>query len=364
MPPTAKIRSLQWAGFHKIRGYPTLHLPQNLDPLNSVDPQTKNIFYPREGPTRFPVTSNAETTMDSPDSSPIPGLTSPLFIVVIVSGVIVLALAIFIPVYCLQRRKRNRLRKGNVLPREEDLELACLGRSDRLRQLYDAPRPDSTTLPIQGVLLANERFLPEVERSSGSPLDDMLKRFNNGSGSISHRRLESDDCERSRITWDNGAGTAISPPPPALSGPSSYYKDYSRSRSTLRPTSPPLAILRSPTIASFGSTSPRVSSVTKGKQPMKHSKPTSKAASKASSTKASSTKASSTRSNKLRKKSRPASERTPPPEPTPPTPMSIFGGFGRTSSGSMSHWVSWYRWDSSGDETDGDSMVGRGKRRK
>lgn len=376
MPPIVAIQFLPWAGFHKTEDSSTLNFLRESKSILPIAPAIDKTLYARQdgGPTRgFPVTSNAETTMEPPDpqnTSPIPGLNRSIFIVVIVSGVVVLGLAIFIPVCYWRRRRRNRRRRQNARTREEDLELAGFEENDSPEQLYDAPRPDSTTLPIQGMLMQSpERAFPEMEGAMGSSLEGMLNRFSNGSGVISHRRLGSKDSERSRSTWDNDIWIRMPITPPNWS-PS--YQDYPRSRTFLSPASPPPALLRSPTIASFNSNpvgtlrsptitsfisnpraalhspmnssfasnSPRTPTAAKGKQPERLSKSISKA--------------SPTKSNKLRKKIRRKSEKAPTPKPIPASPIMTFGGFGRASAGSMSNWTSW--WENSSDD-EGDSIM-------
>lgn len=374
------IRSLKRTSFYTTRFHSALHLFQKseLESISPVNSRPDNILHSRqssEGNSRqgtgFPFISNAETATPHPGqqhaSPSIFGLDRSLFLVV-VSGAVILSLVIFIPVCCWRRRRHER----KTLPtKEADLESPRLReKPPPVKHIYDAPRPDSTTLPIQGILVrVPERGLPVVHGTRGGSLSDMLNDFNKGNGRVSHhRRFVSEDGGESRLAWDDiEVPMEISAKPPARSG-SSNRQDRSRSRSTLGPASPPLAVVRFPaealcnsnlvrdsrppripplssgprtaiqfpTIASLASNPRPASAVRKGNQPG-HPEPALKAS-----------------PNKLRKKAHPKPNTAPEPRPIASFPaVPIFGELGRASDGSMgSYWANW--WESSFGEEEGE----------
>lgn len=341
-------------GGDSIRWGQLLHLFQKSESIPSINSKTNKIILysressqvnPQQGDSThgFQFANDPETTINPVGQdvgSFIPGLNRTLFIVVVVSSAVVLGLAVFIPVCCWRRRqRRNRRRRRNTPPaeEEEDLELPSPREKDPPKQIYDAPRPDSTTLPIHGILVRTPTRGPPARRTIGSPLGNMLDNFN---GEVSTKQ--------------------------ACSGPPNY-QNWSRSRSNLGPASLPPAVLRFPTIASspkgnfrspfFSSGSrtvvqfPTIASLTS------NSAPVMRGGAQAMETPKLALKASPT-GRKLQKKSRLKFEEIPEPKPITPFPaISTFGGFGRASvAESMSnYWASW--WESSSIAEECDPMV-------
>lgn len=356
MSPTRTIRAPKQASFCTAQ---FLGLFQKLGSASWTHSKIDNILYSRQssqdnsqkdGLARgFPFTSNPETTIKPADQdvgSYIPGLNRDLFVAVVVSSVVVLSLAVFIPICCWRHRRRNRQMKQETLSAEENLKLPGLGEKDPPKQIYDAPRPDSTTLPIQGILMRIP--VRGRRRETTESLGDMSNNFN--------------EAISTKSTWSRPLN----------------LNQQSRSSSTLGPASPPPAVLRFPTIASFNtnpvrlptiSSGPRpiiqfpiidslapdslpVSAVINGNQPARHSQ-------------VGLIINESSARNKLRKKTRPKLDQISEPNSIAPlSRISTFGGFGRASAGSTSnYWATW--WESSGDEEEGDSIgiVKRNKRR-
>lgn len=348
MSPTGAIRSPKRTGF-----YPTqfLHLFRKSESFSPIPSKIDNILYSRQssqensqqdGPALgHPYASNIETTTKPAGqgiNSYIPGV---LFVAVVISSAVVLSLAIFIPV-CWRRRRRNR---QNTLPTEEHPELPGLGEKDPSKQICDAPRPDSTTLPIQGILMR----VPVRGRQGTTESPGDILNFNAAistksawSGSLSHQ-------EGSR------SSSTLAPkfPPAGLRFPPKASLNPNRVGDFRLPTIPsgPQPMAKFPTIASLASDAPPASAVMDGEQHARHSNSGLFIV------------AHSTR-NKLRKKTRSDFEQTP-AEPRPVAPfsrISTFGGFGRASAGSMSnYWATW--WESSGDEEEGDPIMEINKRR-
>ncbi|KAH8152539.1 uncharacterized protein LAJ45_03379 [Morchella importuna] len=231
---------------------------------------------------------------------------------------------------------------------------------DHTSHFGDAPRPDSTTLPMQTVSQPKPDATLPGNVVVGSPLGTMLNRFHSPSNSASHRRLGSGDSTYSNrvIAWDNDHPTrtvssANVPPTPSLCGPTSSPVTYqgvpvSSQPSTPGPFSPvPFSAYRSPSITSLDLNPPPVP--TRGKRPFRD---TIMAVPRPLSI-----------SNKLRKKKiRPITENKAVSEPALGAPVPSFAGFSRASAGSMSNWVSW--WESSSDEEEEEEEAAAAKRKK
>lgn len=347
MSPTGAIRSPKRTGFYTTQ---FLHLFRKSESFSPTHSEIDNILYSRQnsqensqrdGPARgYSYTSNTETTIKPVGqgvSSYIPGA---LFVAIVISSAVVLslAMAIFIPV-CWRRRRRNR---RNTLSTEEHPELPGLGEKYPSKQICDAPRPDSTTLPIQGILM---RVPVRGRGTMGSP-GDILNSFNEAistksawSGSLSHQ-------ERLR---SSSTLAPASPPPAGLQFPPIASLNPNRVGDFRLPSSGPQPIAEFPTIASLASDPPPASAVMDGKQ---HARRSNSGLFIASLTR-----------NKLRRKTRPDFEQTPEPRPVAPfSRISTFGGFGRASAGSMSnYWATW--WESSSGEEEGDPITETNKRR-
>lgn len=343
MSPTRTTRAPKQAGFYTTQ---FLDLLQKSGSTSWTYSKIDKILHSRQqnGPVHgFPFTSNPETTIKPADqefSSYIPGLNRVLFVALVVSSVVVLSLAVFIPI-CWRLRRRNRQMRRKTPSAEENLGLPGLGEEDPPKQIYDAPRPDSTTLPIQGILMR----IP-VRWETIESLGDMSNNFNAATST--------------KPTWSrplNQQNRALNPapPPPAVLRFSTIASlNTNPVRDFRLPTisSGPRPIVQSPTIVSLASNSPPVSAVINEKQP----------AGNMHSQVGFIINESSGR-NKLRKKTRPELEQISEPKPIAPlSRISTFGGFGRASAGSMSnYWATW--WESSGDEEEGDPIMKINKRR-
>lgn len=343
MSPTGATRSPKRAGSTAQ----FLHLFRKSESFSPTYSKINNILYSRQnsqehsqqdGPAcGYTYTSNIETTIKPAGqgvSSYNPGV---LFVAVVISSAVALSLAIFIPV-CWRRRRRNR---QNTLSTEEHPELPCLREKDPLKQICDAPRPDSTTLPIQGILM---RVPVRGRRGTMESPGDILNNFSEAistksawSGPLSHQ-----ECLRS---------SPASPPPAGLRFPPIASLNPNRVGDFRLPTisSGPRPVSKFPTIASLASDPPPPSAVMDGNQRARRSNTGLFIVAPAR--------------NKLRKKTCPDFEQTPEPRLVAPfSRISIFGGFGRASAGSMSnYWATW--WESSCDEEEGDPIMEINKRR-
>lgn len=332
------------------------HLLQKLESTSWTYSKIDNILFSRQssqdnsqqdGPVHgFPFTSNPETTIKPADqefSSYIPGLNRVLFVALVVSSVVVLSLVVFIPI-CRRRRRRNRQMKRKTPSAEENLGLPGLGEKDPPKQIYDAPRPDSTTLPIQGILMR----IPVRRETIESP-GDMSNNFN--------AAISTEPTWSRPLNQQNRSSSALNPapPPPAVLRFSTIASlNTNPVRDARLPTisSGPRPIVQFPTIVSLASNSLPVSAVINEKQPAGHMHSQVGFIINESSAR-----------NKLRKKTRPELEQISEPKPIAPlSRISTFGGFGRASAGSMSnYWATW--WESSGDEEEGDPIMKINKRR-
>lgn len=311
-----------------------LHIFQKSESIPSINSKPNHILYSREisqensqqgDSTRgFPFASNPETAIrpvGQEVSSSILGLNRTLFIAVMVSSAVVLSLAIFIPVCCWRRRRHNIRRRRSTLSTGGDRELPSLGEKDVPKQIYDAPRPDSTTLPIHGIFkhMSTRGLVRQITGSSLGNFDEAIS--------------NQPSCSRPSIYQNRSKPRSAlgpaAPPPAALRFPTIAFNPEGNYRSPIFCSSP-RAVVQFPTIASLASNSPPNMKRTGHPRPI--------------------FKASVTR-NKLQKRALRELEKIPEPKPITPFPIiSTFAGFGRVSTArSMSNYsASW--WESNSDE--------------
>lgn len=321
-----------------------LHLFLKSESIPLINSKPNHIIYSREtsqensqqgGSTRgLPFASNPGTTIKPVGRevrSSIPGLNRTLFIAV-VSTVVVLSLAVFILICCWHRRRHNIRRIRSTLPTGRGRGLPGLGDKELSKRIYDAPRPDSTTLPIHGILMhISTRGL--VRQTTRSPLG-------NPNGAISNKLSYSQPSIYQNCSKPRSALGPAAPPPAVLRFPTIAPNPKGNYRSPIFPPGPQ-AVVQFPTIASFASNLDPPLAI-RGTPATKQFNSVLKA---------------SVARNKLQKKTRPKFERIPELKPIIPFPIiSTFAGFdGASTAGSMSNYsTSW--WESSSDEGEGDRM--------
>ncbi|RPA95106.1 hypothetical protein L873DRAFT_1337936 [Choiromyces venosus 120613-1] len=404
--PRSRLRKRQKRCNCRMRSIPKPTLPRPLSTTTTKTTTRSPTTWETGAGTRFPVSVNREDNLmaaanaiseGSDRTSPVQGLNHTLLVVIVVLATLVFVISLGITAFCLRRRRRKQkeqsARQGRPLSEEEEeaqVRLSPLGSVAVFPRFNnDIPRPDSTTLPIQGHLVApttaatallkeksSTSTPPKMHGASGSPfqVENMLSRYTSASSSASNPRNAGSANSSSRADADMPAITALSGTPPtstsAAAGLSRIYQGF------VGPIVPPLPVVLQPTLlpeppppppplfaAPMQRSSDDAVARVRGNRPLRHWRGKSKSSTK------SSTSSSAGSGNKLRKKIKRSGMEVEVEvgqggemgSRVAQSPISFSRAMVRSSAGSMGNWVS--LWESSSDEEGGRGR-GIGRRRR